>query len=81
MPQGFFSGPGGKSMNRLLAFMAACLGIAIGLTGCAGFLIVVLTPDIVTGMVEALGLAGVGAGLLGGSEYLKNKGKQLENGG
>ncbi len=79
MRQLFQDAGGRESMNRVLAFIGAVLGFLMAVAGGALLTIIVLRADLTTGAVEALGLATLGAGLVGGSEMLKNQGKKMEN--
>lgn len=75
MPNGFLEDDkGNRSMNRLLALLGGCLGAVVALGGLAGF----FATD---AKAEAAGLCAMGLSLFGGSEWLKNRGRSLENGG
>jgi hypothetical protein len=60
-----------KSMNRLLAFLGACIGITVAIGGLLGWLFGMLADGPI--------VIGLGLALFGGSEILKNHGKTIEN--
>ncbi len=70
---GFFDGPEGKSMNRLLAFIGSMIGGIVALGGIYGWLF--------KSLADAPIVIGLGLTIYGGSELLKNQGRKLENGG
>lgn len=74
MRKGFFhDGAGNRSMNRLLAFMGGWLGVLIAVAG-------VVALFRIDDKGSAIAAIGIGSALFGGGEWLKNRGKELENG-
>ena len=73
MKAGFFQDAAGdNSMGRLLAFLSCVIG---GIVALVAVVIFYLKPS-----GEALAVVVAGIGLCGGSEWAKNKAKELENG-